>query len=316
MIRFYIYSVLWLMLFTATAGCSQAQSGKKPAAVLPEKVFTLPQIPPVLISPGDRASYLVAHYWDGFDFSDTTLIARPEITEQAFADFLDVLPHVSPDESVKALRGLMASASVDHTMLMYFTELAGKYLYDPNSPFRNEEFYIPVLEYIVSLPDLAELYKIRPRYRLELALKNRPGDVATDFTYTLSNGKSGRLSGIKSEYTVLFFNNPDCADCISTKAFIVGSALFRKLVLAKRLAVVAVYPDGDLSLWKKTTYPPAWINGSNPALSEARLYDLKAMPTLYLLDKDKRVILKDAPVGKIEEWLDGKGGWVGGIYDL
>ena len=105
---------------------------------------------------------------------------------------------------------------------------------------------------------------------------------------------------------MLFFNNPDCADCISTKAFIAGSALFGKLLAAKRLTVVAVYPDDDLSLWKKTTYPPAWINGSNPALSGARLYDLKAMPTLYLLDRNKRVILKDAPVERIEEWLAGR----------
>lgn len=305
MVRFYIYSVLCLLLFTVTAGCSQAQE-KKPAAGLPKKGFRLPQIPPVLTSPGERASYLVAHYWDGFDFSDTTLISRPEITEQAFADFLDVLPHVSPDESVKALRRLMASASADRSMLMYFADLAEKYLYDPNSPFRNEEFYIPVLEYIVSSPDLAEVYKIRPRYRLDLALKNRPGDVAADFAYTLPDGKGGRLSEVKSEYTVLFFNNPDCADCISTKAFIAGSALFGKLLAAKRLTVVAVYPDGDLSLWKKTTYPPAWINGSNPALSGARLYDLKAMPTLYLLDRNKRVILKDAPVERIEEWLAGR----------
>lgn len=305
MVRFYIYSVLCLLLFTVTAGCSQAQE-KKPAAGLPKKGFRLPQIPPVLTSPGERASYLVAHYWDGFDFSDTTLISRPEITEQAFADFLDVLPHVSPDESVKALRRLMASASADRSMLMYFADLAEKYLYDPNSPFRNEEFYIPVLEYIVSSPDLAEVYKIRPRYRLDLALKNRPGDVAADFAYTLPDGKGGRLSEVKSEYTVLFFNNPDCADCISTKAFIAGSALFGKLLAAKRLTVVAVYPDDDLSLWKKTTYPPAWINGSNPALSGARLYDLKAMPTLYLLDRNKRVILKDAPVERIEEWLAGR----------
>lgn len=305
MVRFYIYSVLCLLLFTVTAGCSQAQE-KKPAAGLPKKGFRLPQIPPVLTSPGERASYLVAHYWDGFDFSDTTLISRPEITEQAFADFLDVLPHVSPDESVKALRRLMASASADRSMLMYFADLAEKYLYDPNSPLRNEEFYIPVLEYIVSSPDLAEVYKIRPRYRLELALKNRPGDVAADFAYTLPDGKGGRLSEVKSEYTVLFFNNPDCADCISTKAFIAGSALFGKLLAAKRLTVVAVYPDDDLSLWKKTTYPPAWINGSNPALSGARLYDLKAMPTLYLLDRNKRVILKDAPVERIEEWLAGR----------
>lgn len=41
-------------------------------------------------------------------------------------------------------------------------------------------------------------------------------------------------------------------------------------------------------------------------ITERQLYDLKAMPTLYLLDKDKRVILKDAPVEQIEQWLTEK----------
>ncbi len=39
-----------------------------------------------------------------------------------------------------------------------------------------------------------------------------------------------------------------------------------------------------------------WINGYDKELTvlERELYDLKAMPTLYLLDKDKKVLLKDA----------------------
>lgn len=37
-------------------------------------------------------------------------------------------------------------AEKNRKMLHFFEELADKYLYDPNSPMRNEEFYIPVLE--------------------------------------------------------------------------------------------------------------------------------------------------------------------------
>lgn len=33
------------------------------------------------------------------------------------------------------------------------------------------------------------------------------------------------------------------------------------------------------------------------------LYDLKAIPTLYLLDKDKKVLLKDATVAQIDQYL-------------
>ena len=54
--------------------------------------FRLPDMPVTLTAPGDRAAYLSLHYWDHFDFADTSLISRPEITEQAFVDFISILP--------------------------------------------------------------------------------------------------------------------------------------------------------------------------------------------------------------------------------
>jgi len=69
--------------------------------------------------------------------------------------------------------------------------------------------------------------------------------------------------------------------------------------------VLAVYPDADLSAWLKAPFPPGWISGydAGKVITGNQLYDLKAMPTLYLLDKEKRVILKDAPIAAIEDWL-------------
>ena len=55
--------------------------------------FRLPEVPVLLTDPAERAAYLAVHYWDYFNFADTTLISRPEITEQAFVDFISILHH-------------------------------------------------------------------------------------------------------------------------------------------------------------------------------------------------------------------------------
>ena len=75
-----------------------------------------------------------------------------------------------------------------------------------------------------------------------------------------------------------------------------------------KLAILAVYPDSDLTAWKKTTYPAYFINAYDAVqtITKQELYDLKAIPTLYLLDREKRVQFKDAPVEQIEAWLAGK----------
>lgn len=303
------YILLTLVFMCGETGCSHAQNNKEKVEVShKKKTFTLPDIPSALISYEDRAAYLVHHFWENYDFGDTTQISKPEVTEQAFVDFLDVLNHVPVKKGHEALRLLMDSASVDNGMFLNFVKLAEKYLYDPNSPFRNEDFYIPVLKAVVSSSLLDETYKVRSRFQLKTVLKNRSGSIATDFVYTLSTGASLKMSSLKADYTILFFNNPDCHDCQRVKEYIKKSQIFNHMTQANsipHLIILAIYPDADIPLWKRGDYPPMMINSydAGQVITNKELYDLKAIPTFYLLDEEKRVIMKDAPIEKIEAWL-------------
>jgi hypothetical protein len=70
-----------------------------------------------------------------------------------------------------------------------------------------------------------------------------------------------------------------------------------------RLAVVNVYIDEDIQAWRSymPIYPEEWYNGFDPdyLIRGEWLYNVRAIPSLYLLDKEKRVILKDAPENKV-----------------
>ena len=231
------------------------------------------------------------------------------MTEQALADFLDLLPRVSPGAAHSSLVAMMDSASADSSMYAHFMGLAEKYLYNPNSPFHNEEYYIPVLRQIMASSRLGDIGKVRPAYQLEMALKNRPGEVASDFVYTRTNGSRGRLSRLSADYTLLFFNSPDCEECRRLKEYIAASELLSGLASRKRprprLVILAVYPDEGVALWKSASYPSCMLNvhDASQAVTARRLYDLRAIPTLYLLDADKRVLLKDAPVERVDRYL-------------
>mgnify|MGYP002237367013 FL=1 len=62
-------------------------------------------------------------------------------------------------------------------------------------------------------PWLDEWEKIAPEHDLRMALQNRVGLPANDFRYTLASGRTGTLYGIRADYTLVFFNNPDCGMC-------------------------------------------------------------------------------------------------------
>lgn len=273
------------------------------AQVLERAEFRLPDVPDSLVAPEDRAAYLSVHYWDHFDFSDTSLIARPEITEQAFVDFISILPYAA--NAPAAVDTLYRRASADRRMLYHFIELGDKYLYEPNSPMHNEELHILVLQELLANPALDETDKIRPRYMLEMALKNRPGDVAADFVYVDRSERAGRLSAVEAPYIILYFNDPDCDDCRRTKASLMALPVISSRLQRGEAVVLSVCVEGKTASWKNAVYPDHWIDAAdeNRQLTLERVYDLKAMPTLYLLDADKRVILKDVPVERIEAWL-------------
>ena len=73
------------------------------------------------------------------------------------------------------------------------------------------------------------------------------------------------------------------------------------------LVILSLYTDNDFAAWNtyQQTYPKQWINAYDKAqaINTLQLYDLKAMPTLYLLDKDKKVLLKDIPFDRLEKYL-------------
>lgn len=74
----------------------------------------------------------------------------------------------------------------------------------------------------------------------------------------------------------------------------------------KGLRVLTIYPDEELNLWRKhlVEISEKWTVGHASLRGEKPLYDLRALPNLYLLDRDRRVILKDAPVEQVEAWLE------------
>jgi peroxiredoxin len=287
---------------------------KKADAAVPEaqasvrlKNFERAVPPAILTHPQERADYLVAHFWDRFDFTDTAYCHAPEITEQAFVDFIVLFPHTSSAGGIAAgVDRLLnaAGAGGGEVMYAYFCRQAEHYLYDPNSPMRNDEYYIPFLEHIVNSSAVADVHKIRPQHQLELAYKNRTGARANDFVYTLASGRTGRLYALSAEYVLLMFYNPDCTECRHTVQMLKNTPCLS----SGKVKVLAVYPDEDQEAWRQHAkdLPSAWINGHDrsQAIKKNEIYDLKAIPTLYLLDRDKKVILKDASAGDVREYLE------------
>lgn len=251
---------------------------------------------PSTVSPQSQRSYLVSHYWDNFPFADTLFVHRADSTEmmRAFVEFIRI---TGPLDTLP-MCDLMRRASCTPQAFSYFSTLSEKVLHDPNSPFRSDELYIQVLRAMTVSPYLDQYEKIGPEYDLRVASQNRIGRMSNDFRYTTRNGRQYHMHDLKADYTILFINNPGCPMCREVIESLRSSRIIDSLLGARRLQVLAIYPDEDLTEWRKhmPDMDPRWINGYDRGcrISENELYDLKAIPALYLLSSDKTVLVKDS----------------------
>ncbi len=301
-----------LLLLLATLASCGRRTAKPQAAAEPSRprVF-LPALAPSGLSPEGQRDYLRLHYWDRFDFADTLFLREADTLQllEAFARYVVLLSEHPTDAA--PMDSLMRRASASRPMLDYFAMLAGEVLHDPNSPLRNDEFYIPVLQAQLASGFYDEYERLAPEYALRMASQNRIGARANDFRYTLASGRSGTLYGLQAQYVLLFISNPGCPMCREIREAIEASPMCSELVERGRLKILVLYPDEDLAAWRAYAdrIPAGWINAYDAGcvVREEGLYDLAAIPSLYLLDADKRVLVKDAAdVALVEAAIDGR----------
>ena len=242
------------------------------------------------------AQVLLPRYsvWEGFAFSNQQAVESRE-AEERFARFLLSLEQQTPTQQAEQIGALLAKAE-QYNATARFLVLADKYLYDPNSPYRNDEQYLLFLQYAAE-QQLLEFVN-NPRYQKHYTLvqKNRVGHKAMDFAYTTQAGNKGRLYDLQGPYILLFFHDPDCEECQYVKQQLESQ---QKAFAQKGVQVVAVYIDDEVAQWQKVEYPSAWLCVYAADIDNKALYDIRALPTLYLLDAQKQVVVKDGNWGQL-----------------
>jgi hypothetical protein len=238
---------------------------------------------------------------------------KKEDVEQKFADWnaiLGVLPRSIADKAVNALYEKAAACERKDTssnVLDTFVMLAEKYFYDPNSPVRNEDHYHAFVRNLASFEGFDEAVRGKYAYQARMTALNREGTVAADFRFADRNGRIHSLHGINAPMTLLFFSNPGCDACMEIIKVLSGHEGIASMIADGRLAVLNIYIDEDIQAWRDymPIYPEQWYNGFDPDLviRGETLYNVRAIPSLYLLDHEKRVILKDAPENRVFETL-------------
>ena len=312
-----IKQLILILSIVLAIGCKEKKAEQFKALPFPDVT-----VPAMIQDRLQIAEYLAEHWWDGLTDlqrnypSDSMLVSgvsRGDV-EQKFANWTVILNAVDYNHAVTSVNRLFDRAllcekkDTASNVFEVMNDVMEKYLYDPNSPMRNEDLYGPYIHRLAQCELVDEGMKQAYSFDARMCELNRVGTKATDFRFSDSKGKIRRLYDIKADYTILFFSNPGCTACLDIINALKSFSQVAEGIKSGRLAVMNIYIDEDLKAWKDymPIYPTEWYNGYDPdyVIRTDILYNVRAIPSLYLLDRDKNVIMKDAPENRLFDWIN------------
>lgn len=276
------------------------------------RAFPAAEVPMMITEPSERMAWLGEHFWDRYTATDSLYYSDSvtvngvtlEDLEKQVGIFVTLLEQGAPEDGARAMEQLYTrmeafqSTFTRANLLPELTSLVSRYFYDPNSPVRSEELYLPFVQGLAGCPLITSLDRERYAREARLCALNRPGTRAADFTFVDTAGRRRTLYGIQAHLTLLVFGNPDCHACKELQEALEGSEELSGAIASGELKVVDIYIDEDVEAWKAhiPEYPASWTNGYDPGfvIRTDLLYNVRALPSLYLLSADKTVLLKDA----------------------
>ncbi|HAN78784.1 MAG TPA: hypothetical protein DCQ31_13990 [Bacteroidales bacterium] len=130
------------------------------------------------------------------------------------------------------------------------------------------------------------------------------GNIAPDLKLPTADEKFVRISDTEADYTILYFWDVDCGHCAQE---IPELNKFYKENKSKKFEIIAIYTQLDKQKWMdfidKEQFE--WINCWDPdqVSNMKSLYYINSTPVIYLLDKDKRILLKRITLEVLKQYL-------------
>ena len=243
-----------------------------PAFLSVDGQLPLPQVPAELTTTVARADYVARHFYDAMDWSDAAMTAEGAQT-QAWADFLSILPYTSGDNATRAVTAFIASVPAPYMDL--YADLAEAYLLAPDSELADERLFTAVLGAIAAREDVGKATRAAQRARLDYLRPNAPGELATGFTFGDGDSLASHIG--RSPYLLIVFHDPDCDVCHELLGTLSADPQWTALTASGKLEIIT--PE------------------ITPELEED--YPMLYTPSLYLLDSEGRVIIRNVLLDKI-----------------
>ncbi len=283
----------------------------------------VPEAPSIPIVNGKADSlypyrYVKNHYWNNVVFNDNRLLRTP-FFEKKLDDYFKNFVSSNPDSVIEEVQYMLTVAKTGKEIYPFLLfKFTNKYI----SPefMGQDKVFLHLYQNFFAKGDtvlLNEASKKSLRERAYSLMANQLGLPAPILILNDVNDKQFALQNIKAQYTFVAFWDPTCGHCKVEIPKL--DSIYKASWKALDVKVVSVNINlKELTAWKnfiKDHQLEDWYNGYqteedlNKEIREGKpttirqLYDVYKTPTLYLLDKNKKIIAKNLTIEQFNDFL-------------
>ena len=257
--------------------------------------------------------YYKSNYWKNFDFREEGLVRAPNGLVKGKIDmYFDrlVIPH--PDSIKREIDYVIEMASVDREMEKYTIWYLGN-KYQKSKTMCMDDVYIHII---------MNYYCTGRAWWTDSAQRVKMCDEATNASFTPCNGAAPNMANYDTadqirelykeageEITIVFFWDPTCGHCKKVVPILDSIYEANK---GKGWVIYAVGSENKYTEWRKylIEHPEIhdWVNVCKnypyaPLGYGKSKYNNVANPTIYVLDREKRIRAKKISELKVGEFL-------------
>ena len=278
------------------------------------KASAEPEVPPAPKLANGRPdsvwvfNYFKNHFWDDYDFADERFVRTP-ILQRKIDRYLKELTVQNADSLIKEADLVVGKAQkgknkeVKSYAIWYITSQ-----YEQPKVMGTDGLYVHMFEkyYATGVMPTTDSSTVRKIGERVATLK--PTLVGKTLVAPVVSDTARRpivLSGIKADYTIVYFYAPPCGHCRES------APKLKKFVddyKGKGVEVLAIAVEDSPEEWKKFIREfklERAINGFDYTLRTnfRQQYDVWTTPTTYILDKNKKILARKLPVEQLEDFM-------------
>lgn len=257
-----------------------------------------------------RLQYYKNHFFDHLDFSDAKLLRTPIIYSKVMY-YLDKLTVPIPDSVMVSADTVIAKARANEEVFKYvLTKVTGHYerskIVGMDAVFVHlaDKYYLNGEAYWMDSTQLAKVALHVKRTRPNLI-----GQVAPELVMRDSLNQKVSLHEVveQNNFTILYFWSYTCGHC--KKAFPIFQEAYEKYK-KDSIGVYSVCTKIEKKPWleyikKQNLYwIPNHVMDPYHKNNFRDLYDIYSTPTIYIMDKDKKIVMKRIGVSQLDEVLE------------